>query len=286
MCVEMASRQQLDSLYGLFTDLNQQVEKLTTNGRGRLEISSIVSGEIPSIPSIRFDDSLTCRVDEISQLKERVSQLERSGREQASLLAVRDAELATRVAELEACRKQIASLMADSTRLSAMVNSMRAKLQTVAMEGDVRPLMEFSPMSESGIDPNRFVEVMTMMILNRGGGAPPPFPAILPTNMHPLPQHSVSAISVEELPNTPVSTRQIENIPPPPPHRPAIPLVLKSAELREKIQQARMIVEGHNAPVGSAAHRSPSAMTNIRAPSPPVRQQRPVLRVRNYNDRD
>ena len=224
----MDGQEGLDSLLNLFTDLNTQVESL---------VRERSSSSIPSIPSVRNicpEDGLFTLFQprDCAEIHAKAERLEREVESVTSELNV----MRQKVEQLERFRKTDSD---DIARLSALATWLRRSLRAVAIEGDLLALKPFSLMAETPVEDCKFIQVMRLIIDARSEeGAPVP---CIPPNP------SIAAVAacppVEDLPfsASPVQNRENRSSkkkqPPP-------PLVLQSSELREKIQQARMIVKG------------------------------------------
>lgn len=219
----MDGQEGLDSLLNLFTDLNTQVESL---------VRERSSSSIPSIPSVRKicpEDGLFTLFQprDCAEIHAKAERLEKEVELMTSELNVAK----QKVEQLERIRKTDSD---DIARLSALATWLKRSLRAVAIEGDLLALKPFSLMAETPVEDCKFIQVMRLIIDARSEGAPiPPLPSLAAAACPP--------VEALQCPSSPVQNRENRSLkkkqPPP-------PLVLQSSELREKIQQARMIVKG------------------------------------------
>lgn len=222
---------ELDSLLDLFTDLNSKVETLV---KDKSELSSI-----PSIPSVRkiCPEEGTFTLFQPQECLEIHAKADRMEKEIESL----ETELSLVREKLLKFDKRHLSDQDDIRRLSSLATSLKKALRLVAIDGDLLALKPFSLMADSPVEDSKFIQVMRLIIESRINSQSPPL--ITPNGNFSV---SDTETTMEALPISPSSSRYKDSSKPQVNvYRKKSPvLVLQSSELREKIQQARMIVQG------------------------------------------
>ena len=216
---------QLDSLLDLYSNLNAKVEGLVKEQSGRLSI--------PSIPTVRKicpeEEFQLFEPAELKSLREAKLCLE----EQVEVLREELKSVSERMEKLERMRRND---LEDVARLSSLASWLKRCLRSVAIDGNLLSLKPFSLMADAPVDDSKFLEVMRMIIDAKFHSSPAK--ENIDAIVNECRQTAVPAAAEEELSVSP-RCKQVKSRNEKPP-----PLVLKSSELREKIQQARLIVQG------------------------------------------